>query len=77
MKFRLVFLITTKKLRLHLYIITEICRIIQICFIKIEIAYLWFGTSENLFHQATHYATKTKNPFDVSIFFLLFLEVQL
>ena len=22
----------------------------------------WFGTSENLFHEATHYATKTKNP---------------
>ena len=30
-KFRLVFLITTKKLRLHLYIIIEIYGIIQIC----------------------------------------------
>ena len=39
-KFRLVFLITTKKLRLHLYIIIEIYGIIQICFIEIEIAYL-------------------------------------
>ena len=36
----------------------------------------WFGTSENLFHEATHYATKTKNPFDVSNVFLHFYEVQ-
>ena len=28
----------------------------------------WFGTSENLFHEAMHYATKTKTPFDVSNF---------
>ena len=30
----------------------------------------WFGTSENL---KTHYATKTKNPFDASNFFFGFL----
>ena len=38
-------------------------------FIKDSITGRWFGTSENLFHEATHYATKTKNPFDVSNFF--------
>ena len=36
----------------------------------------WSGTSENLFHEATHYATKTKNPFDVSKFLGDFYEVQ-
>ena len=36
----------------------------------------WFGTSKSLFHEATHYATKTNNPFDVSNFFGDFYEVQ-
>ena len=34
------------------------------------------GTSENLFFEATNYATKTKTPFNVSDFFLDFYEVQ-
>ena len=38
-------------------------------FIKDSRTGKWFGTSENLFYEATHYATKTKNPFDVSNFF--------
>ena len=29
----------------------------------------WYGKSENLFHEATYYETKTKTPFDVSNFF--------
>ena len=37
-------------------------------FIKDFRAGKWYGTSENLFHEATHYATKSKNPFDVSNF---------
>ena len=56
---------TTKKLRLHLYIIIEYI-----------VLYKWFGTSKNLFHKATHYATKTKNPFDFSNFWWDFYEVQ-
>ena len=36
----------------------------------------WYGTSENLFHEATYYATKTNTQFDVSNFFLNFYEVQ-
>ena len=36
----------------------------------------WYGTSENLFHEVTYYATKTKTPFDVSNFFLDFYELQ-
>ena len=36
----------------------------------------WYGTSENLFHEATYYATKTKTPFNVSDFFWDFYEVQ-
>ena len=36
----------------------------------------WYGTSKNLFHEATYYATKTKTPFDVSNFFWDFYEVQ-
>ena len=34
------------------------------------------GGSENIFHEATYYATKTKTPFDVSNFFRNFYEVQ-
>ena len=45
-------------------------------FIKDSRTGKWFGTSENLFHEATHYATKTKNPFDVSNFGGDFYEVQ-
>ena len=45
-------------------------------FIKDSRTAKWFGTSENLFHEATHYATKTKNPFDVSNFFWDFYEVK-
>ena len=45
-------------------------------FIKDSRTGKWFGTSENLFHEATHYATKTKNPFDVSNFFWDFYEVK-
>ena len=45
-------------------------------FIKDSRTGKWFGTSENLFHEATHYATKTKNPFDVSKFLGDFYEVQ-
>ena len=37
-------------------------------FIKDSRTGKWFGTSENLLHKATHYATKTKNLFDVSHF---------
>ena len=33
----------------------------------------WYGTSANLFHEATYYATKTKTPFDVSNFWGGFL----
>ena len=36
----------------------------------------WYGTSENLFHEATYYATKTKTPSDVSNFWGDFYEVQ-
>ena len=36
----------------------------------------WFDTSKNLFHEATHYATKTKTPLDVSNFWGDFCEVQ-
>ena len=36
----------------------------------------WYGTSANLFHEATYYATKTKKPFNVSNFFGNFYEVQ-
>ena len=36
----------------------------------------WYGTSENLFHEATCYATKTKALFDVSNFWGDFYEVQ-
>ena len=36
----------------------------------------WFDTSKNLFHEAMHYATKTKTPFDVSNFWGDFCEVQ-
>ena len=36
----------------------------------------WFGTSENLFLQATDYATKTKTPFNVRNFFWDFYKVQ-
>ena len=34
----------------------------------------WFGTGENLFLQATNYATKTKTPFNVSNFFFFFFD---
>ena len=33
----------------------------------------WYGTSANLFREATYYATKTKTPFDVSNFWGGFL----
>ena len=33
----------------------------------------WYGTSENLFHGATYYATKINTQFDVSNFFFEFL----
>ena len=36
----------------------------------------WYGTSANLFHEATYYATKTKKPFNVSNFWGDFYEVQ-
>ena len=36
----------------------------------------WFGTSENLFLEATNYATKTKTPFNVNNSFWDFYEVQ-
>ena len=45
-------------------------------FIKDSRTGKWFGTSDNLFHEATHYATKTKIPFDVSNFWGDFYEVQ-
>ena len=45
-------------------------------FIKDSRTGIWFGTSENLFHEATHYATKTKNPFDISNFFLIFIKFK-
>ena len=35
----------------------------------------WYGTSANLFHEAIHYATKTKTPFDVSNIFWDFYKV--
>ena len=36
----------------------------------------WYGTSKNLFHEATYYATKMKTPFNVSNFGRDFFEVQ-
>ena len=36
----------------------------------------WYSASENLFHEATYYATKMKTPFNVSNFFSDFYEVQ-
>ena len=65
---------TTKKLRQHLYIdiwyyTNMFYRDRNNLFIKDNKNNKWFGTSENLFYEATHYATKTKNPFDVSNFF--------
>ena len=36
----------------------------------------WFGTSENLFLEATNYATKTKTPFNVSNFFWIFTKFK-
>ena len=36
----------------------------------------WFGASENLFLEATNYATKTKTPFNFSNFFWDFYEVK-
>ena len=36
----------------------------------------WYGTSANLFHEATYYSTKTKKPFNVSNFGRDFNEVQ-
>ena len=36
----------------------------------------WYGTSANLFHEATDYATKTKKTFNVSNFFFDFYEVK-
>ena len=38
-------------------------------FIKYSLTGKWYGTSENLFFEATNYATKTKTPFNVSNFF--------
>ena len=45
-------------------------------FMKDSLTGKWFGTSENLFHEVTCYATKTKTPFDVSNFWGDFYEVQ-
>ena len=36
----------------------------------------WFGTSENLFLEATNYATKTKTPFNVSNYFGIFMKFK-
>ena len=36
----------------------------------------WFGTSENLFLEATNYATKTKTPFNVSNFWGIFTKLK-
>ena len=41
-------------------------------FIKDSRTGKWFGTSGNLFHEATHCATKIKNPFDLSNFYFYF-----
>ena len=35
-----------------------------------------YGTSANLFHEATYYTTKTRNLFNVSNFWGNFFEVQ-
>ena len=45
-------------------------------FMKDSLTGKWYGTSENLFHEVTYYATKTKTPFDVSNFWGDFYEVQ-
>ena len=45
-------------------------------FMKDSLTGKWYGTSENLFHEVTYYATKAKTPFDVSNFFFDFYEVQ-
>ena len=46
-------------------------------FMKDSLTGKWYGTSENLFHEATYYENKTKTPFDVSNFFFLdFYELQ-
>ena len=45
-------------------------------FMKDSLTGKWYGTSENLFHEVTYYATKTKTPFDVSNFWVDFYEVQ-
>ena len=42
-------------------------------FMKDSLTGKWYGTSANLFHEATYYATKTKTPFDVSNFWGGFL----
>ena len=36
----------------------------------------WYGTSENLFLKATNYATKTKTPFNLAIFFGIFTKFK-
>ena len=44
-------------------------------FMKNSLTGKWYSTSENLFHEATYYATKTKTLFEVSNIFWGFYEV--
>ena len=81
---RLVFLIIIKKIKttfLHKfkdvnYYVNIIYRDRNNLFMKDFLTGKWFGTSENLFLEATNYATKTKMPFNVSNFFGDFYEVK-
>ena len=45
-------------------------------FMKDSLTGKWYGTSENLFHEVTYYATKTKTPFDFSNFFGIFMKFK-
>ena len=41
-------------------------------FMKDSLTGKWYGTSENLFKEATYYATKTNTQSDISNFFFFF-----
>ena len=65
----------TKKSKLYYYT-NIIYRDRNNLFIKDSLTGKWYGTSENLFFEATNYATKTKTPFNVRNFLGDFYEIQ-
>lgn len=44
-------------------------------FVKDKQTGKWYGTPYNLFYEATHYATTSKFPFNVSNFFAIFMKL--